>query len=388
MTHFLIALFSTLPPAVQEKPQQEAIEELIRRWRSARPERRDAATRELLMRWNELDAQKILPLIRDPDRDLRRVAANVLGWRGDGPSTEEILRRLGHEDERDRARGAWELGGVGSSDHAEKILPVLKDGGALVRTAAAGALAEMGDPEFVKDLLPLLKDENDGVREAAVWGLGWLRAGQRAESILPMLKDKDAGVRAAAVDALVGMDAREHAESIIQLLEDRDGKVREMAAESLRLIASPEHWEKMRMRWEDSSLQLAETILLYLKHDEKLIQWLGVSELARLPSHRMRPRNRLRWARRLGQLERDDDRRVHEDVLLRPEDTHLDETIHHLPSDIGEIGWRARQGNLDVHRVSAAGSHRGRDVRGKSDAVERESRVTVVDPVSIPRTAA
>ncbi len=116
------------------------------------------------------------------------------------------------------------------------LLPALKDVSPMVRVQAAKTLGQLGAVARANAaaLLPLLTDEEENVRCQAAESLG--QVGADAETavpaLVPLLEDPSPAVKAAAATALgaLGEAAAPAVPSLVPLLQDRDEKVREAAS--------------------------------------------------------------------------------------------------------------------------------------------------------------
>jgi HEAT repeat protein len=155
---------------------------------------------------------RLVAVLKDPNPDLRRTAAQALG---------KIARK----------------------EAAPALLAALRDSDAGVRRHAAWALGMIGEdalgPEH-SPLAELLFDIDPGVREAAALALGRTGDTQAGmELLLERLQEPEtpADSKRLAAASLGGMEARSAVTGLIRLLADPDARVRRWAIAALGEIA-------------------------------------------------------------------------------------------------------------------------------------------------------
>lgn len=87
-----------------------------------------------------------------------------------------LIKNLGDENERRRARAAGFLCFLGNEDAVDPLIGSLSDDIVLVRSNAAYALGEIGDPRAVEPLGELQEDPEEKVQQAAAMALKKLNA--------------------------------------------------------------------------------------------------------------------------------------------------------------------------------------------------------------------
>jgi len=164
-----------------------------------------------------------------------------------GPAPEQALPRLLavlRDPNRDQRRtAAQSLGKIARKEAVPALVEALRDPDAGVRRNAAWALGMIGEAALGPDRSPLaslLFDPDPGVREAAAMAIGLTGDTQAGiELLLERLQEPatPADVKRLAAASLGGMEARTAVPALIKLLQDRDAHVRRWAVAALGEIA-------------------------------------------------------------------------------------------------------------------------------------------------------
>jgi HEAT repeat protein len=158
---------------------------------------------------------RLLAVLKDPDPELRRTAAQSLGKLARKETVPALVEALRDPDAGVRRHAAWALGMIGEesvSPDRSPLGPLLFDPDPGVREAAAMALGQTGDTQTGIELL------SERLQEPHV---------------APDSKRLAAG-------ALGAMEARSALVSLTKLLQDRDPLVRRWAVAALGEIADPQ----------------------------------------------------------------------------------------------------------------------------------------------------
>jgi HEAT repeat protein len=132
--------------------------------------------------------QELLKLFRDPDAEVRLVAAQTLGGRDDSPPAHFVGLLLDKSYEV-RLAAVQFLGRIRHQQIVQVLIPLLSDENVLVRQATAKALGLIGQASAIEPLLVSLGDEDEHVRYTVEQALeqidpdGCIRRG--AESAAP-----------------------------------------------------------------------------------------------------------------------------------------------------------------------------------------------------------
>ncbi len=195
--------------------------------------------------------------------DMRRHAADAVGYLGEAVATpnvlDRLLRLLSDEDKNVRSSAARALRALNDAAATPEVVDVLlallsdSDKGcdvrysaveADVRSFAAKTLGYLGKVAMTKvmdALLALLSDKDRIVRSSAAAALGNLGTTaakpQILEALLSLLSDKDSGVRSSAAVALGNLSTAAATPPILnkllKLLSDKDSRVRHSVTRAL-----------------------------------------------------------------------------------------------------------------------------------------------------------
>ncbi|HZT91761.1 MAG TPA: HEAT repeat domain-containing protein [Gaiellaceae bacterium] len=179
----------------------------------------------------------LLPLVDDPDDELRYWAATLLPVAA-SPAVEVAVASLaGDRSPQVRAAAAKAFAAAGGPRAAAIGLDLIGDPVFYVRAQAARAIAAGGRPELAARLVPLMRDPQWWVRTAAKEALAGLGPAV-VPTVIDVLHDDDAFARNGAAEVLVEVGAvrRWAAESVD---EDDDGAVSRLLADALAAGGEP-----------------------------------------------------------------------------------------------------------------------------------------------------
>ena len=211
---------------------------------------------------DERGIESLVGLLRDPDEQVRSLAADALSLFGDdavSPCIEalgddEDLRRRGAavlvrigapaagplatalRDERPPVRrwAAWVLGEVRAGEAIVPLIETLSDPDREVRWNASGALAEIGTPA-VGPLVQALDDGDEVARHRVMEAL-WRVGEAAAPALIDLAGADDAGTRLRSTIVLGEIGAPGVSGTLQNLLDDSDRDVRREAFEALETI--------------------------------------------------------------------------------------------------------------------------------------------------------
>jgi HEAT repeat protein len=216
-------------------------------------------------------ADRIAPLLADPNVDLAELAAFTLVQVGSSKQGPEVAKLLSEPSPEVKARAVKVLGHLKYRDGAEAIAKLLDDASANVRARAVIALAVLGSRASSPAIVKKLDDPEDEVRQATASALVELGAkDQLAEivkrlepdrplevrnltlkllahlgdpsagpSIVKLLDDPDKGLKAGAIVALGRIRATDVAARIVEVLTKEDAFREEATAALATLLAEP-----------------------------------------------------------------------------------------------------------------------------------------------------
>ncbi len=187
---------------------------------------------------------RLMTLLRDPSRDVRRTAALSLGKIGHSTATTALAQALSDPDHEVREYSAWALGQIGEDVNdkaAVRLAGALGDAHHSVKKAAAQALGKIGPRQPVVAILAqTLAVGEEGSRRAAVEALMQLEAKSVYPALREALTDPASTVRQGALAALGELaDRRVLFDFRQRLLLDSDAGVRTEAAYRLGKLGDP-----------------------------------------------------------------------------------------------------------------------------------------------------
>lgn len=181
--------------------------------------------------------ERLAPLLRDPDPDVRLVACSGLARVATPRAAELLIHGL--------AAGALPperiIERLGAPWAVETILATLKSGAGRpeLEASLARALGLAGDPRAAAPLVGLLDDDSVEVRISAARALGRVGGPECAPALIAALSSEAWAVRAQAAKSLGAIGADAALGPLEDRLSDRAWWVRANAARALRELGDP-----------------------------------------------------------------------------------------------------------------------------------------------------
>lgn len=120
--------------------------------------------------WMPHRVNRMIRDLKDPNPEVRRYAAQALGWSKSSRAIEPLILTLQDDDDEVLRYAAQSLGKIGAPA-VDPLIQALKSENARERWGAADALGQIGTPRVVEPLVATLKDPDHYVRESAAWAL-------------------------------------------------------------------------------------------------------------------------------------------------------------------------------------------------------------------------
>lgn len=161
---------------------------------------------EALERLESRGVPLLLEHLRDPDPDVRKFVADILGNIGDRSSIPSLVESLRDPDANVSAAAAENLGKIGDSRAVAPLVEALGKNDVWFRYSVLGALARIGDPVPFAVFSPLI---NDILLKRPVFEcLGALGDREAVPVLIEGMQDHVRAVREAAAGALLRLRAR------------------------------------------------------------------------------------------------------------------------------------------------------------------------------------
>lgn len=206
----------------------------------------------------KIDSRIVRPLIRrlrDEDANIRKQAAELLGYSKDTRAVSSLVATLADEDRMVVDRAAIALTNIGEPA-LEPLFNALKDSDWVMRARAARVLRFMRDSRAVDALTPLLNDQNEAVREAAASSIDTLRLNIRTQGDMKIKREQDP----------------EAVNELYKKLQSDNVKVRKQAVTELGLLNYPAARDLLitALKDEDPSVRMKATSELQKRYDHKV----------------------------------------------------------------------------------------------------------------------
>lgn len=190
---------------------------------------------------------------------VRQLAAKALGQIGELSSIPELLPLLDDPDRQVRAFAALALGSYRHPQAAKLIIDALPTAKPGMRAGMVYALGQINDVLAVPILIQQYPQEDVDVRAAIMYALGRLRDGEAIATLLQGLRDTDEVVRANAANALVYYSNPRTMNALITALDDPSDRVRETALEALQQLTGAElslDSKRWRLWWQQQQTNI------------------------------------------------------------------------------------------------------------------------------------
>jgi HEAT repeat protein len=177
---------------------------------------------------------EIAALLEDSNPTVRREAVLALGTLEANHEIPRIEALLDSKDPGTRAAAAATLAEL---RHAgDGLLPLLKDPDVEVRLQAAAALGRSGERKFATPIRALLSDDNLWVRAAVLDACGRLCAPSDSDAVVPFVTHAHPLIREKAIEALGRAGALDRRPLVVEATKDREGRVRAAALAALQRL--------------------------------------------------------------------------------------------------------------------------------------------------------
>lgn len=240
--------------------ESRALLPLLGALRDPEPEVRKVAARSLGRRKEPSVVSPLIEALGDRSAEVRMTAAISLKWLTPKEAIPSLIRCLRDENEAVRNYSAGALSAMGwepdnDVDHAvfaiaagkleaaaryksaaiEPLLLALRTGVYYKRLEAVDVLSRIAitDAKVISSLIAALKDEDSSVRMRTVEVLSSIGDARAVEPLILTLRDHESRVRAASVEALSKMGDARAINPLAALLKDKSAEVRKAAAEAL-----------------------------------------------------------------------------------------------------------------------------------------------------------
>ncbi len=180
------------------------------------------------------DAAKLIPLLKDPNVDVRQEAIFALGQIGNRDAVAPLIAARAGAHPEDLVLIAEALGKLGGDAAIVALDDLQRDFSTPVRVNAALGLARQKDPNAANALLLAVHDPDPSVTWSAIYGLEKQEPMPRScTTVTPFLENSDPLVRAYAARTLGKLACKQSGAAIAALLKDDDVRVVINAARAL-----------------------------------------------------------------------------------------------------------------------------------------------------------
>ena len=186
---------------------------------------------------NKIIRQRIdalIPLLKDPDPDVRTTVARAIELLEASGDLNEILQILKTGNMGERIAAIYALGEIGGEGVITPLVYCAGRPEVDIRAAAVEILGQLAQPSTLPALLERLDDQNSAIRARAITALSNFPASAAlCDSLRPFLESNDGDLDAAATLALARLGDRSATAGIIALLSSPYASTRMAAATAL-----------------------------------------------------------------------------------------------------------------------------------------------------------
>jgi bilin biosynthesis protein len=152
---------------------------------------------ELLEELGEPAVDPLIDALNNPNKNIRRYSAHVLGEIGDEKAIEPLIQSLSDDNKWVRRETSGALSKMGDPA-TQPLIKLLDNPDWKIRGGAAWALGRIGNKKAVEPLIKSLQDESGFVRSGAAWALGTIHDERALEPLTKARNDKSSYVRRTA----------------------------------------------------------------------------------------------------------------------------------------------------------------------------------------------
>jgi len=213
---------------------------------------------EIIESIGEISVPELLPMLKDPDKDVRKFAVDILGNIGHKSAIPALEPLADDPDVNVRAATVEALGKIGDPRGLNILMKALDDK-EWVRIYAIESLSKIGTTEVASRLVPLLKDKSPIIKIAVVKALGKIGESDILDTLILLMNDDFPGIKSYIIQAVgdiidrcgykispsAKLKLEENIDSIIECLSDEDRGTREKAELVLAVMKTPRAIESL-----------------------------------------------------------------------------------------------------------------------------------------------
>jgi HEAT repeat protein len=175
---------------------------------------------------NKKYTAELIPMLNDPNREVRRAAVNALSNINDKSAVQPLMDRFKIENDLNvKMQIVVALGELRSALSLNLLKTLLKDPYPAFRNEAVRAMGKLNDKSTYSDLVLMLKDEAESVKVIASNFVRDLKIKSAQSYRIENLQSPSSVVRMAAAQALGEVGDEASIVSLNKLLQDQDGTV-------------------------------------------------------------------------------------------------------------------------------------------------------------------
>lgn len=221
--------------ALIRRGNQSGATQLVKNFANPRIEVRNQAML-LLTEMGEPVLEYVIPALDDPDKDVRKFAADVLGDVRSPAAIISLVKAINDKDPNVGFSAVEALGKIGGDEAFSELEDTFKSY-PKVRATVAETLGKIGNQEGVKVIQDGLHDEDPIVVFASTEAMGLIGGENELNLLETLITESDGYIKAVAITSYVKILNRTNKESDIDLLSDENIAELNSAVEGNREVA-------------------------------------------------------------------------------------------------------------------------------------------------------
>lgn len=194
---------------------------------------RNNAAELLSMMKDQSIVPTLVSMFNSANPELKKNIIRVLSGIGGKTATKLIVSALNDESWEVRLHGVKCIGKMKAPESVDPLMEMLGEKDPQMRRHALDALGAIGDKKAALPMIVLLKDDDMLIRQKAMEYIIEMADAQVVPDVLKLMKDEDVNVRRCAVEVINNLKDPRTSDALMNAIRDSDWWVRQIATDSL-----------------------------------------------------------------------------------------------------------------------------------------------------------